>query len=102
MHPDNIGQQFAPLFHGTDADLPTNGMVLPGDKVGAASAGTPMDEAWATENLEDAKHYGKNVYEVAHVHPPSEDTPNWWRKENTGNNVYSSKVGFKILRKVEQ
>jgi hypothetical protein len=88
------------LFHGTNAVLKPGDMVLPGDKVGAASAGTPMDEAWATENKEEAGDYGTNVYQVQHVEPPTSDVPKEFIEMNAGNNVYSSKKGFRVVKQV--
>ena len=89
------------LFHGSDAMLKPGDIVLPGNKVGAISAGTPMDEAWATENQEDAADYGSNVYQVQHIEPPSSGVPKEFREMNAGNNVYSSKKGFRVVKQVK-
>ena len=91
------GQQF--LYHGTDADLSPGDIVLPGDVVNAEYGGTPMDEAWATENLDDARGYGKNVYHVEHIEPPTLDVPKEFIEMNKGNNVYSSKKGFRVIKR---
>lgn len=89
------------LFHGTSAALKPGDTVLPGDKVGADYGGTPMDEAWVTENLEDASDYGPRVYQVQHIEPPTSDVPQEFLDMNAGNNVYSSKVGFKVIKQVK-
>lgn len=90
------------IFHGTSAVLKPGDIVLPGDKVGAASAGTPMDEAWATEDRDEAADYGPNVYQVQHLEEPDADggIPKEFREMNAGRNVYSSKKGFKVVKKV--
>lgn len=76
MHPNNVGQQFEHLFHGTDAKFKPGDLVTPqtisrdGEKGYGYAFATP-DKVYAAE-------HGKNVYEVEglgdeHVHPDNED-----------------------------
>jgi hypothetical protein len=75
-NPENVGQQFEHLFHGTDATFASGDLVTPQavSKDGEKGYGY----AFATPDREYAAEHGKNVYEVEglgdeYVHPDNED-----------------------------
>lgn len=88
------------LYHGTSALLNPGDMVLPGVQVGDTKRKVPLNEAWATENIDIAGRYGPNIYHVEYVTEPDHGVEDWYLTLNAGNNIYSSATGFKVLAQV--
>jgi hypothetical protein len=92
---DNLsGEQFGhlPIFHGTDATLKVGDVVKPAKQVGFKKHRSDGSSAWASENAEEAKTYGKNVYRVSHLEDPSMTIHN-----RSHPRTYGSTVGFKVV-----
>jgi hypothetical protein len=86
---DNLSEgQFGPLYHGTDVEHLDGDTIYPSLQEGNNYEGQTV--AFATTSLENARNYGKHVFEVE---APDDATEGW------GTEVYSEK-GFKVKRKI--
>ena len=86
----------ARLFHGTDAEL------NPGDIVEPRANYRTLREAYATDNIRNARYFGEHVYEVAPVDPSEHLGPNWMDQYDDEPRMreYTSSKGFTVVRKV--
>lgn len=97
---DNLsGEQFGhlPIFHGTNAVLKAGDVVKPAKQVGFTGYRSDGSSAWASEDAEEARSYGKNVYKVSHLEDPAVTV-----HTHSHPRTYGSRVGFKIVGPHEQ